>query len=51
MPGATGDSAAREIPLWIIRGVKDIGKIALMASRRNGLSYLAKAEKAKPSSS
>jgi hypothetical protein len=40
MPGTTGDGAARRIPLWIIGGIKDTGKIALMALRGNGLTMV-----------
>jgi hypothetical protein len=42
MPRTTGDGAARDLRLWIIRGVKDTSKIALMALRGNGLTFVAK---------
>jgi hypothetical protein len=49
MPGTTGDSAARRIPLWIIGEVKDTCKIALMVFRGNGLTLVVKAVKTKRS--
>jgi hypothetical protein len=52
MPGTTAGSAENEIPLCIIRGAfKDTCKIALMAFRGNGLTFLVKPESVKQSPS